>query len=129
MDSFELVKPYEICKKCNRICYAIRFQQNFKNWTSGNDNIDKFIQDTQLSAHYEMNKALEWMPYDRFCNIKYTSKDEFGEVYRANWVDGNIKYWNYANQNWERNIFNIFVNLKSLNNPNDLTFELANKVY
>ncbi|GBB88955.1 hypothetical protein RclHR1_15580002 [Rhizophagus clarus] len=37
---------YEWRKECN----AKRFKQNFKNWTSGNDSIDKFIQDTQLSA-------------------------------------------------------------------------------
>ncbi|PKB91847.1 hypothetical protein RhiirA5_447300, partial [Rhizophagus irregularis] len=39
------------CKKCNKICNSIRFQQKFSDWTSGNDDIDKFIQNTQLSAH------------------------------------------------------------------------------
>jgi hypothetical protein len=46
------------CKTCNYICYAKRFQQNFENWISGNDNIDKFIQDTQLSAHHNAKKVL-----------------------------------------------------------------------
>ncbi|CAB4438585.1 unnamed protein product [Rhizophagus irregularis] len=130
MDPFELVKPYEICGKCFHLCHAMRFQQSFKNWTSGNDNIDKFIQDIQLSEHnnFIVGNVLEWIPYDRFHDIKYISKDEFGGVYRANWIDGNIGYWNYVNQNWERNNLNMFVNLKSLNTPNDLTFELANKV-
>ena len=41
----------ENCKECNYVCNAIHFQQNFKNWTSGNNDIDKFIQVTQLSAH------------------------------------------------------------------------------
>ena len=55
----------------NRIKYVIqkRYQQNFKNWTSGNGIVDKFIQDTQLSQH-AYNKALEWIPYDRFYDIK-----------------------------------------------------------
>jgi hypothetical protein len=39
------------CKKCKDTCYTIHFQHNFENWTSGNNNIDKFIQSTQLSAH------------------------------------------------------------------------------
>ena len=48
-----------ICEECNQpntdykwcnSCNAKRFQQNFQNWTSGNDDIDKFIQLTQLSA-------------------------------------------------------------------------------
>ena len=32
------------CEKCNKICNAIHFQRNFKNWTSGNNDIDKYIQ-------------------------------------------------------------------------------------
>jgi hypothetical protein len=118
------------CKKCNNICYAIHFQHKFIDWTSGNDDIDKFIQDTQLSAHNnaDANEALEWIPYNRFYDIKYIAKNEFGEVYRANWIDGNIWYWDNKNQNWKRNNLNRFVNLKSLNTPNDLTLELANKV-
>jgi len=46
----------EICEKCNKICYAKRFQQNFKNWTSGNSDIDKLIQDTQLLEHSSRKK-------------------------------------------------------------------------
>ena len=42
----------DICEKCNCVCNTIRFQQDFKNWTSGNNDIDKFIQDTQLTRHY-----------------------------------------------------------------------------
>ncbi|EXX51419.1 Ypk2p [Rhizophagus irregularis DAOM 197198w] len=146
MEIFGLVKPsnankiIEICKKCNRVCFAARFQQNFKNWTSGNNDIDKFIQDTQLSAHDNVKEVLEWIPYNRFYDIKYTSKDGFGEVYRANWVVENIfgKYMRYSsysyldivNQNWKRNKRNnkMFVNLKSFNIPNDFIFELANKI-
>ncbi|EXX69538.1 hypothetical protein RirG_095140 [Rhizophagus irregularis DAOM 197198w] len=122
------------CKECNKICNSIYFQQNFENWTSGNDDIDKFIQNTQLSVHKVAREALEWIPYDRFHDIKYIAEDDFGKVYRANWIDGYISYdendksWDNVNQNWRRNNLNMFVNLKSLNTPNDLTFELANKI-
>ena len=118
------------CKECNYTCNAIHFKQNFIDWTSGNDYIDKFIQDTQLSAHNDVKKALEWIPYDKLYDIKCIIEDnKFGKVYGANWIDGNIAYWDDVNKNWKRKIPNMFVNLKSLNTPNDLTLEIVNKVY
>ena len=120
----------DICEKCNKICPAKCFQQNFKNWTSGNNDIDKFIQDTQLSEHsiFKIDKALEWIPYDRFYDIKYISKGGFGKVYRANWFDGPIDYWDYENENWKRYNQNEFVTVKSLNNSKNVTLEFMNEV-
>ena len=120
----------ELCKKCDCICNAIYFQQNFENWTSGNNDLDEFIQDFQLSAHsYYVKNALEWIPYDRFYDIKFIAKDGFGKMYGANWIDGYIQYWDNCNQNWKRKNSNMFVNLISLNNPNDITSEeFINKV-
>ena len=85
-----------LCEECNqkntgprwcKACKAKHFQQNFEKWTSGNVDIDKFIQDTQLSANYS-KKVLEWIPYDRFYDIKYIAKGGFGKVYKAKWIDG-----------------------------------------
>jgi hypothetical protein len=121
-----------ICEKCNRVCNSIHFHQNFNNWTSGNNDIDKFIQNTQLSAHDDIKRALEWIPYDRllYHTIKYiTDDDKFdGEVYRANWIDGCINEWDDENINWERKNQNMFVILKLLNNPEKITSEFKNKV-
>ncbi|PKY30246.1 hypothetical protein RhiirB3_447231 [Rhizophagus irregularis] len=51
-------------------------QYIFKNWTSGNnDHIDKFIKDTQLSAHTFTFNALEWISYDKFYDIKFIAKE------------------------------------------------------
>jgi hypothetical protein len=111
---------------CDYECNANRFEQNFKNWTSGNNDIDKFIQSTQLSAHEEVTDALEWIPYDRFYDIKHIAEGGFDEVYRANWTDGCISYWNY--NNWERVGSNMSVILKILNNPASITSEFINKV-
>ncbi len=135
MDSFinsikKLIKP-KPCD-CNRMgieCNARRFQQNFKNWTSGNNDIDKFIQDSQLSAHgYYVKNALEWISYDRFYDIKYIVKDEFSKVYKANWIDGYIDKWNNENQNWERKDPNMFVILKRLTNLTNVASEFIDKV-
>jgi hypothetical protein len=130
-----LIKPS--CD-CDYECNAKRFKQNFKNWTSGNNHIDKFIQSTQLSDHnHDRCKALEWIPYDRFYDIKYIAEDKFNKMYRANWIDGciistrHLQYqhsWDNVNQNWNREKPNMFALLEILNNPTSITTEFINKV-
>jgi serine/threonine protein kinase len=116
------------CEKCNDVCNSMHFLYNFINWTSGNNDIDKFIQDTQLSAHGDVKKAIEWIPYNRFNDIKYIAKGGFGKVYVANWIDGCIDNWDDDNQNWKRKDQNKFVALKSLNNSKNVTLEFMNEV-
>jgi hypothetical protein len=115
---------------CTYECNAKRFKQNFKNWTSGNNQIDKFIQNTQLSAHKKISDALEWIPYDRFYDIKYIAGDKFNIIYRANWIDGRImeSSWDDDNQDWKREKPNMFVFLKILNNPTSITSKFINEV-
>jgi hypothetical protein len=121
----------DICKECGCICNAIYFQQQFIDWTSGNNDIDKVIQDTQLSTHdnYEIfNNALEWIPYDRFFDIKYIAKGGFGKVYKANWIDGFLIKWDDEKQNWKRHNENMFVALKCLDDSKNVTLEFMNEV-
>ncbi|PKK60809.1 kinase-like protein [Rhizophagus irregularis] len=117
---------YDKCKKCDNICNAIHFQQNFDNWTSSNDDIDKYIQNTQLLEHTynRVINALEWIPYDRFYDTKYIAK--IG-IYKAYWIDGRIDKWDIVNQNWERYNQNMFVTLKSIN-LNNIKLEVINKI-
>jgi hypothetical protein len=112
------------CKECNDICYTNHFQLNFLNWTSGNNDIDKFIQNTQLSSHGSVKNVLEWIPNNRFCNIKHITQTR----YSASWVDGNITYWDNKTQNWKRNNQNMIVELEVLNNPKNITLEFMDKV-
>jgi hypothetical protein len=114
----------EKCKKCKDKCDVMYFVQNFENWTSGNNHIDKFIQNSQLSAHNYGQKALEWIPYNRLYDIKYISD----EVYRAKWFDGCIDKWDSKTQNWKRCNKNIVVALKSINNAAYVTSEFIKKV-
>jgi hypothetical protein len=86
---------------------------------------------SQLSAHGNASKALEWIPYDRFYDIKYIAKGGFGKVYKANWIDGCISElysWNSENQNWKRKDQNKFVALKSLNDSKNVTLKFMNEV-
>ena len=125
---YMMVLNDKLCKICNCMCNAIHFQRNFDNWTSGNNEIDEFIQDTQLLAHYYTPKALEWIPYDRFYNIKCIAEDGFGKVYKANWIDGCIDEWNNENKNWKRKDPNMFVILKRLTNLTNVASEFIDKV-
>ena len=110
-------KYYGLCKECKQpnisggiychyigwchSCNSKHFQQNFKNWTSGNHNIDEFIQKAQLKAKSN-TELLEWIEYDRFENVKYLAKGGFGTTYKAIWKDGYIESWNSKNNQWKR---------------------------
>src|SRR5581483_5899880 len=100
-------KEYSLCGKCkqpkNSIywCRVCNFQQNFKNWTSGNHDVDKFIQKIQLKAT-QPSEVLEWIEYDRFENIEYLAKGGFGTTFKAIWKDGPINKWDSENNQWGR---------------------------
>ena len=113
---------YGWCQSCN----AKHFQQNFQNWTSGNHDIDEFIQKTQLKARNN-KEVIEWVEYDRFKNVEYLAKGGFGTTYRAIWKDGPIKCWYSKNNQWERRRKHD-VALKCLHNSQDITAEFLREV-
>jgi hypothetical protein len=105
-----LDQKYGLCPECNQLntynnwckdCYAKKLQQNFGNWTSGNDNIDKFIQESQLNARNPF-ELLEWIPYNRLRNIKFLAQGGFSTIYEAINLDGMLIKWDYKNQVWVR---------------------------
>ncbi|GBB92122.1 hypothetical protein RclHR1_01970004 [Rhizophagus clarus] len=103
-------EAYGICGECNepgtgenwcQLCNAKRFKENFKNWTSGNKNIDELIQYSQLNSLYCL-KCLEWLPFEKFQNVTYITRGGFGKIYSAEWPEGSIRYWDIENQKWYR---------------------------
>ncbi|GBB88342.1 hypothetical protein RclHR1_01490023 [Rhizophagus clarus] len=126
---------YGKCSECKRIntgrnwcqaCNSKRFQQKFNNWTSGNDVINKFIQNSQLTAKNNL-QMLEWIPYNKFNNIMYATEGKFGKGYCANWKEGYISYWNKNKKRWKRD-GKTLVALKTLNNSQNFTLEFINQV-
>ncbi|RHZ87180.1 hypothetical protein Glove_40g87 [Diversispora epigaea] len=116
----------EICPECNQKysnityrwcnpCNSKHFQNDFNNWTSGNDKIDKFIQGAQLNANDKW-RVIEWIPYDRFKDVKQIGKGGFGTIHYSRWIDGYIGKWNIKNQQWKRYEVNREVALKKFNN-------------
>src|SRR3954451_8526801 len=73
-------------------------------WTSGNSEIDNFIKDTIYNANpynYGYPLFLEWVPFDRFENIKQIGEGGFAKVYSATWVDGK-SYYKYDDGSWKK---------------------------
>ncbi|CAB4403158.1 unnamed protein product [Rhizophagus irregularis] len=133
----ELYKRNGLCKDCKQPeasydwCQC-KFQQNFKNWTSGNNEVDKFIQKTQLKAK-RCEENLEWIEYDRFENVEYLAKGGFGTIYKAIWKDGHIKEWDSENNQWIRSKRwmghnNFPVVLKCLHNSQNVTSEFLREI-
>src|SRR5581483_729125 len=126
----ELKKYYKengLCKICKQPknnyywCRICEFQRNFKNWTSGNNDVDKFIQKVQLKAINEF-ELMEWIEHDRFENVEYLAKGGFGTVFKAIWIYGPIMEWGSVNNQFNRK-GKTKVALKCLHNSQDLTAE------
>src|SRR5579883_1215785 len=90
----ELYYPF-YCKPCN----SNHFRDNFPNWTSGDDNIDKLIQESQLNATWNRD-FLEWIDYSNFKNIEHLAEGGFASVYNAIWKDGPIGKYDEDKQRW-----------------------------
>ncbi|GBC08418.1 hypothetical protein RclHR1_00810010 [Rhizophagus clarus] len=71
-------------------------EENFTNWTSGNEIVDKFIRKEQL--YYNFGTVFEWIPYNKFIEIK-----EIGDncLTTAIWKEGPLYYDEYENE-WTR---------------------------
>src|SRR5437870_5789833 len=109
------------CKPCN----TTHFKNNFDKWTSGNATIDKLIQDAQLNAD-DFFKVIEWIPYDRFKDIKQIAKGGHSTIHYAKWVDGNICDWDIINHQWKR--YEREVVLKKLDGIADTNENFLNEV-
>ncbi|RHZ56978.1 hypothetical protein Glove_395g19 [Diversispora epigaea] len=115
----------EICPECNLKydgkwcvpCNLKHFKDDFINWTSGNDKIDKFIQNVQLISNSSYD-VIEWIPYDRFNDVKQIGRGGFGTIHYARWIDGVIDEWDIENQQWKRWKLGEEVALKTFHNLN-----------
>ena len=139
----ERYKKYGLCKECSQpntgisyyrnwtgwcqSCNSKHFQQDFNKWTSGNKEIDEFIQKFQLNAtRYE--EVLGWIPYENFKDIEYLAKGGFGTVHKAKWIDGFIHYWDIDQNKWNRYGDGKYIVLKCLNNSQNLTTDFLQEV-
>src|SRR6266511_1094016 len=115
---------YRWCQPCN----AKRFEENFKNWMSGNKDIDELIQQSQLNAVHFF-KCLEWIPFEKFQNVTYITRGGFGKIYSAEWSEGYINHWDIENQEWNRfKTSSGKFALKFLDNSSNISADFLNEV-
>ena len=109
------------CEKCDK-----KYQNIFK-WcrpcqTSGNKQIDDFIQEKQLKINWEDDEiGFEWIPYNRFNNINEIGKSDLTTIYSALWKDGPLV------DKWRRDS-HTNVTLKCLYYSPDIINKLLNEV-
>ncbi|EXX52284.1 Cmk1p [Rhizophagus irregularis DAOM 197198w] len=98
-------------------------------WTSENHDIDEFIKDTIYNAKYDKNVDnhplfLEWVPFDRFENIKQIGEGGFSKVYSATWIDGKAKYIKQDDGTWKKGEPKpMTIALKKLNDSQNISAE------
>ncbi|RHZ85018.1 hypothetical protein Glove_73g37 [Diversispora epigaea] len=92
--SYNNINNYIKNEYCNS-CTKEHFSREFRTWSSGNDEIDKFIQESQTSNYQIFDRyKLQWMPYDYFEDIRHIADGGYGSVYSAILKD--TKYWRNA---------------------------------
>ena len=104
------------CKSC-QINYL---KNNFTNWTSGNEEIDNFIQENRSKINDYCDIVFEWIPYNLICNIKETDENGFATVYMAMWKNGPLCY-DFDKKKWIRVSADMEVALKCLYNSQSVT--------
>ena len=87
------------CEECVPSCII-------EGWTSENSEIDNFIKDTIYNAkNYRYGNGkyhpllLEWVPFDKFEDIKKIGEGGFAKVYSTKWIDGRSNYEREKNLN------------------------------
>jgi len=104
-------------------------------WSSGNSEIDEFIKDTiyNSTGNYGYPLFLEWVPFDRFEDIKSIGEGGFAKVYSAKWIDDRAIYEKQDNGTWKKLNSEppepINVALKRLNGSQNMSVEYLNEVF
>jgi hypothetical protein len=114
-----------INEKLCLICQLIE-KKNLLYKTSGNENIDNFIQEMQMKIITCRDLVVEWIPYDRLNNIKEIGKGGFATVYSAIWIDGPLQY--YEKRKEYIRLPNRRVALKYIHNSYNITNKFLNEV-
>lgn len=82
-------------------CIRKYLENDFENWTSGNDKIDILIRECQRKSVSPQN-VVEWINYDQFENVQHLAEGGWSSVYTALWKGGHYHKWNSENQTLER---------------------------
>src|ERR1044072_1063180 len=113
------------CKECVPSCII---KEKIEGWTSGNSEIDNFIKDTTI--YNTGGYSLEWVPFDRFEDIKQIGEGGFAKVYSAKWIDDQANYEKQDDGSWKKlEPEPITVALKRLNGSQNMSADYLNEVF
>ncbi|CAG8441480.1 9616_t:CDS:2 [Funneliformis caledonium] len=84
-----------------KACEMKRFEQQFESWSSGNDDVDIFILESQLNSSSYFD-YLEWISFDRLQDIELVDAGDYGCVFQAIWKDGPRERWDMNNSQYVR---------------------------
>src|SRR5688572_24667161 len=126
------------CSRCNKRFTKELWCKNcdpfriIEGWTSGNSNVDKFIKDTMYDERYEKYpRFLEWVPFNKFMDIKQIGEGGFAKVNSATWIDGPLseRLEPQDNGSWKKSkSVPRTIALKKLNGSQNMTAEYLNEV-
>ena len=125
------------CSYCNKLLIDVLWCDNcgpyciIEGWTSENPDIDEFIKDTIYHTRNQIYPDfLEWVPFDKFTNIKQIGEGGFAKVYAAIWTDGKSKFEKQKNGSWKKlDSKPMKVALKRLIGSQNMSAERLNEVY
>ncbi|CAG8800799.1 10817_t:CDS:2, partial [Dentiscutata erythropus] len=86
----------EWCSKCE----ARNFCEDFYMWSSGDQQLDELIKESQLNAT-NVSNYIEWIKLDQFKDFKIIKEGEFSTVISAIWRDGPREVWDEESSRWE----------------------------
>ncbi|KAG9285211.1 hypothetical protein G9A89_004426 [Geosiphon pyriformis] len=79
-----------------RACQFIFFEKLYKNFSSGNKEVDEIIRNpiyippNKNNDYYARLKYYEWIPWERLSNINQIARGGFSIIYKATLIDGLI---------------------------------------
>ncbi|GBB83226.1 hypothetical protein RclHR1_00100030 [Rhizophagus clarus] len=121
---------YKDCDQCTddnlcELCRINYFKKSFTDCNNENEKIDNLIVEMQLKNRHN-DIVFEWVPYNRFNNIKEMNECDFTNIYSAVWENGPSYY--SKNKYIRNKNKNKRVNLKDIYKPQDITNEFLHEV-
>jgi hypothetical protein len=93
---------------------------------SGNKVVDDFIRYTLINGD-KSETVMEFVPYNKFNDVKFIAEGGFSKIYNATWDDGPITNWNDEKQKYDRH-GKITIALKELYNSKNINSKELNEV-
>ncbi|GBC39142.1 kinase-like domain-containing protein [Rhizophagus irregularis DAOM 181602=DAOM 197198] len=87
-DAFQVLYGISQNSDTGDYVFVQNYTINMENLICGNEKIDNFIQEMQLKIIKYNDIVFEWVPYNRFDEIKETGKNSQITIYSAIWKDG-----------------------------------------